>query len=102
MTWNPDVYHRWREARSAPVHDLLTLLPALPYRDVVDLGCGTGEPTRMLAERFPVARVLGLDSSPEMMARADASGLPNLRFERRDILELAGEYDLIFSNAALQ
>lgn len=102
MTWNPDLYHRHREARSAPVHDLLALIPDLPYRDIVDLGCGTGEPTRLLAERFPDARVLGVDSSAEMLARADAAGLPNLRFEREDILELAGEYDLIFSNAALQ
>lgn len=102
MTWNPDQYHRHRDARSAPVRDLLGLIPDLPYRDVVDLGCGTGEHTRTLAGRFPGARVLGLDSSAEMLARADASGLPNLRFEQGDILELTGEYSLIFSNAALQ
>ncbi|GAA5512210.1 trans-aconitate 2-methyltransferase [Deinococcus carri] len=102
MTWNPEQYHRHREARSAPVRDLLAMLPGLPYRDAVDLGCGTGEHTRTLAERFPVARVLGLDSSAEMLARADAGGLSNLRFEQGDILELRGEYDLIFSNAALQ
>jgi len=102
MTWNPDQYHQHREARSAPVRDLLALLPDLPYRDIVDLGCGTGEHTRTLAGRFPGARVLGLDSSAEMLAQADASGLPRLRFERGDILEFAGEFDLIFSNAALQ
>lgn len=97
MTWNPDQYHRHREARSAPVRDLLALLPGLPYEGVVDLGCGTGDP-----ERFPEAKVLGLDSSAEMLAQADARGLPNLRFEQGDILALRGEYDLIFSNAALQ
>ncbi|GAA5532524.1 methyltransferase domain-containing protein [Deinococcus aluminii] len=102
MTWNPDQYHRHREARSAPVRDLLAMLPDLPYREIVDLGCGTGEHTRTLAERFPGARVLGLDSSAEMLAKADAAGLPHLRFERGDILELQGDYDLIFSNAALQ
>ncbi|MBB5232913.1 methyltransferase domain-containing protein [Deinococcus budaensis] len=102
MTWNPDVYHRHREARSVPVRDLLALIPDLPYRDVVDLGCGTGEPTRRLAERFTAAQVLGLDISAEMLGRADAAGLPNLRFERGDILGLTGGYDLIFSNAALQ
>ncbi|MDL2345068.1 methyltransferase domain-containing protein [Deinococcus sp. MIMF12] len=102
MAWNSDLYHRYREARSAPVDDLLALVPGLPYRDVVDLGCGTGEPTRRLAEHFPDARVLGLDSSAEMLAKADASGQPNLRFRQGDLLELTGEYDLIFSNAALQ
>ncbi|GBF06624.1 trans-aconitate 2-methyltransferase, tam [Deinococcus aerius] len=102
MTWNPEQYHRHREARSAPVRNLLALLPDLPYRDIVDLGCGTGEHTRTLAERFPDARVTGLDSSAEMLAKANARGLPNLRFERGDILDLRGEYDLLFSNAALQ
>ncbi|EYB67706.1 Trans-aconitate 2-methyltransferase [Deinococcus phoenicis] len=100
--WNPDQYHRHREARSAPVRDLLALLPDLPYHDVVDLGCGTGDHTRTLAQRFPAARVLGLDSSAEMLAKADRQGVPNLRFEQGDILALQGEYDLIFSNAALQ
>lgn len=102
MTWNPEQYHLFREAREAPVRDLLALIPELPFRDVVDLGCGTGEHTRMLAGRFPGARVLGLDSSAEMLGRADASGLPGLRFEQGDILNLRGEYDLMFSNAALQ
>lgn len=102
MTWNPDEYHRHREARVAPARDLLAMVPDLPYRDGVDLGCGTGEQTRTLAGRFPGARVLGLDSSAEMLGKADTGGVPNLRFERGDILDLGGEYDLIFSNAALQ
>lgn len=102
MTWNPEAYHRHREARNAPVRDLLAMIPELSYQEIVDLGCGTGEPTRTLAERFPGARVLGLDSSAEMLARADARELPNLRFQQGDILDLEGDYDLIFSNAALQ
>ncbi|WP_019585679.1 methyltransferase domain-containing protein [Deinococcus apachensis] len=102
MTWDPEQYHRHREARDAPARDLLALIPDLPYRDIVDLGCGTGEHTRRLAERFPAAQVMGLDSSAEMLARADARGVPNLQFERGDILDLGGEYDLLFSNAALQ
>ncbi|MEF2277557.1 methyltransferase domain-containing protein [Deinococcus sp. YIM 134068] len=101
MTWNPDVYHH-REARSAPARDLLAMLPDLSFRDVVDLGCGTGEHTLTLAGRFPGARVLGLDSSAEMLARAEGHTAPNLRFERGDIQGLRGDFDLIFSNAALQ
>lgn len=102
MTWNPDTYHRHREARAAPFADLMAMVPDLPYREIVDLGCGTGEHTRTLAERFPEARVLGLDSSAEMLARADASGLPGLRFQRGQIEDLPGEYDLMVSSAALQ
>ncbi len=69
---------------------------------VVDLGCGTGELTRRLADALPQSDVLGIDSSAEMLARAEEFARPGLRFEQRAIEEVAGEWDLIFSNAALQ
>ncbi len=102
MTWNPDQYHRFKDARSAPARDLQAMLPDRAYREIVDLGCGTGEQTAGLAARFPAARVLGVDSSPEMLVRAREHGAPNLRFEEGNILDLNGEFDLIYSNAALQ
>ena len=102
MTWNPDQYHRFKDARSAPARDLQAMIPQEPYREIVDLGCGTGEQTAQLATRFPAARVLGVDSSPEMLARAREHSVPNLRFEEGNILDLDGEFDLIYSNAALQ
>lgn len=102
MTWNPDQYHLFKEARSAPARDLQAMIPDLPYRQIVDLGCGTGEQTLQLAERFPEAQVTGLDSSAEMLAKAEAYHAPNLRFEQGDISALSGTYDLIYSNAALQ
>jgi trans-aconitate 2-methyltransferase len=102
MTWNPDQYHRFKDARSAPARDLQAMIPQKPYREIVDLGCGTGEQTAGLAARFPAARVLGVDSSPEMLARAREHGAPSLRFEERNIFDLKGEFDLIYSNAALQ
>ena len=102
MTWNPDQYHLFKEARSAPARDLQALIPDREFGQIVDLGCGTGEQTAQLARRFPQAQVLGLDSSPEMLAQAAAHTRPGLRFEQGDIGQLAGEYDLIYSNAALQ
>ncbi|OLV17858.1 methyltransferase domain-containing protein [Deinococcus marmoris] len=107
MPWNPDQYHRFKDARSAPARDLQAMIPERDYGDIVDLGCGTGEQTAQLAARFPAARVLGLDSSPEMLARASEHSVskdsaPNLRFEQGSILDLGGEFDLIYSNAALQ
>lgn len=103
MTWNPEQYHRFRAARSAPAQDLQALIPARDYRSVVDLGCGTGEQARQLAGRFPAAQVLGLDSSAEMLAQAtEKQAAPNLRFEQGDIVGLTGEYDLIYANASLQ
>lgn len=102
MTWNPDQYHRFQAARSAPARDLQAMIPERAYRRIVDLGCGTGEQTLELARRFPDAQVLGLDSSPEMLARACAEAAPNLSFEPGDISQLSGTFDLIYSNAALQ
>ena len=102
MTWNPDQYHQFKDARSAPARDLQALIPERPYAQIVDLGCGTGEQTAQLAQRFPQATVLGLDSSAEMLAKAGAQQLPNLRFQQGDIQELSGSFDLLYSNAALQ
>ncbi|CAM4421910.1 methyltransferase domain-containing protein [Deinococcus marmoris] len=102
MTWNPDQYHRFKDARSAPARDLQAMIPEREYGDIVDLGCGTGEQATQLAARFPAARVLGLDSSPEMLTRASEHSIQNLRFEQGSILDLRGDFDLIYSNAALQ
>ncbi|WP_315941240.1 hypothetical protein [Deinococcus sp. Marseille-Q6407] len=51
MTWNPQQYHKFRAAREQPAHDLQALLPELAYRQVADLGCGTGEQPLSLAQR---------------------------------------------------
>jgi trans-aconitate 2-methyltransferase len=69
---------------------------------VVDLGCGTGELTRSLADSLPESDVLGLDSSPQMLERTQEYARPGLRFELGNQTELEGEWDLIISNAALQ
>jgi trans-aconitate 2-methyltransferase len=102
-TWDPNQYALYSDERSRPFFELLNRIPDRGYRSIVDLGCGTGELTRSLAERWPRARVLGLDSSPEMLASAAANVIPG-RFEVRlgDIAEFDEPHDLVFSNAALQ
>ena len=102
MTWNPEQYHLFKEARSAPARDLQAMIPERPYRNIVDLGCGTGEQTLQLAQRFAGAEVLGLDSSAEMLAKAVAHSAPNLSYRQGDIAALEGQFDLLYSNAALQ
>ncbi|RJF73132.1 methyltransferase domain-containing protein [Deinococcus cavernae] len=102
MTWNPEQYDLFKEARSAPARDLQCLIPERDYHRIVDLGCGTGEQTRQLAGRFPQAQVTGLDSSAEMLAKAATQTAPNLTFTQGDIARLGEPYDLIYSNAALQ
>jgi trans-aconitate 2-methyltransferase len=101
MTWDPNQYHKFQEQRSAPFYDLLTLVEIRPNLRIVDLGCGTGELTRQLADSLPGSDVTGFDSSPQMLEKAAAFSGPNLRFIEGDQSQLTGEWDLIFSNAAL-
>ena len=104
MPWDPKQYHKFQAERSAPFFDLLALVEKRPNLKVVDLGCGTGELTRQLADALPDSTVTGLDSSTQMLeaARAASFSSPNLHFKQGNQSELAGKWDLIFSNAALQ
>jgi trans-aconitate 2-methyltransferase len=101
MSWNPELYHKFQSERLAPFEDLMNLIVIGHGLRVIDLGCGTGELTRMLADRLPGSEVLGIDSSPEMLEQAKSKEGPGLRFELRPIEEAGGEWDLVFSNAAL-
>jgi trans-aconitate 2-methyltransferase len=102
MPWNPDKYHQFQTQRSMPFDDLLELVEIRPGLRVVDLGCGTGELTRRLADSLPESNVLGLDTSPQMLERTGEFTRPGLQFEQDNLTDLDGEWDLIFSNAALQ
>ncbi|MEM1245158.1 MAG: methyltransferase domain-containing protein [Acidobacteriota bacterium] len=107
MTWDPQLYTRFEDQRSRPGLELIARIPLASPATIVDLGCGTGNLTLRLAERWPEASVLGVDSSAEMLdkARAASDGVANVRFEQGDIADFAaseGErFELIFTNAAL-
>lgn len=100
-TWRPAQYERFKSERDRPFFDLLALVQPRPSMRVVDLGCGTGELTRAMHRQLGAAETLGIDSSEAMLAKANAFAEPGLRFERRDVRELEGQYDLVFSNAVL-
>ena len=102
MPWDPNQYHKFQAQRSAPFYDLLALVEVRPNLKVVDLGCGTGELTRQLADSLPGSDVTGIDSSPQMLEKAASYASSNLHFEKSDQSQLTGQWDLIFSNAALQ
>jgi trans-aconitate 2-methyltransferase len=102
MTWNPDQYHKFQQERFAPFADLVSLIHVREDMQVVDLGCGTGELTGRLADMLPNSDVLGIDSSPQMLERAAPLARPGLRFAQGSIETLDGEWDLVFSHAALQ
>lgn len=102
MPWNPDLYHKFQQERFAPFEDLLRLVKVRESLRVIDLGCGTGELTRRLADALPQSDVLGIDSSGEMLERASTQARAGLRFELRSVEDAAGEWDLVFSHAVLQ
>lgn len=102
MPWNPDLYHKFQSERSAPFYDLLALVEVRANLKVVDLGCGSGKLTRHLADTLPHSHVTGLDNSPQMLDRAASFSTSSLVFQLGDQSSLTGDWDLIFSNAALQ
>ncbi|MBI3182417.1 MAG: methyltransferase domain-containing protein [Myxococcales bacterium] len=100
--WNPAQYERFKSERAQPFYDLLSLVRPASQMRVVDLGCGTGELTRELHLRLGAAQTVGIDSSQAMLELSKAFSSPGLSFQLRDIGELEGRWDLVFSNAALQ
>ena len=102
MPWDPERYEQFKQERYAPFDDLVRLVRVREGLRVIDLGCGTGELTARLAGLLPASDVLGIDSSSEMLARSQELARPGLRFELQAIEDVGGEWDLIFSNAALQ
>lgn len=105
MKWDPEQYlsHGFADLRLRPALDLLARVGARAPARVVDLGCGTGNTTKLLTARWPAAEVVGLDSSEEMLAQADARQI-GARFQRADIADWRAEapVDVLYSNAALQ
>jgi trans-aconitate 2-methyltransferase len=106
MAWDPGQYLKFADERSRPAADLAARVPLAAPRTIVDLGCGAGNVTRMLAQRWPAAAITGVDLSAAMLAQARASTDPGLRIEwqEADIARWSpsrGEPGLLFSNAAL-
>lgn len=102
MSWDPAQYLQFAGERMRPAVDLLARIPAAAPATVVDLGCGAGNLAPLLAARWPNAQLTGVDSSPEMLARARAAH-PQARFVQGDIgaWRPEGPVDVLYSNAAL-
>jgi len=103
-TWDPDRYLTYADERGRPFVELLARVDAADPATVVDLGCGPGNLTALLVERWPGARVVGLDSSAEMIEKARAT-TPAVDFRVADLREWApgaDHVDVLVSNATLQ
>src|SRR5438034_8215564 len=106
--WNPTQYGTFLDSRTRPSRDLAQRINIAAPRRIIDLGCGPGNSTAVYAERWPEASILGLDSSPEMIAEARGAQ-PDRCWAWGDIGEWhlqpskhGEQVELIFSSAALQ
>ena len=102
MAWSPDQYLRFAQPRFRPAQDLLARVELDAPHRVYDLGCGAGNVTQLLAARWPQARIVGIDSSAEMIAEA-AKTPGRIVWQQRSIADWTPESpaDVIFTNAAL-
>lgn len=98
--WDASQYLKFGDERTIPVRDLLSKVPLTTPKVIVDLGCGPGNSTAVLAERYPDANITGVDTSPDMLAKA-RSALPDRTFEHGDLMTYKPDssVNLLFSNA---
>src|SRR5438477_6759424 len=101
--WDAGQYLRFADERTRPALDLLARIDDAAPRRIIDLGCGPGNSTGLLRERWPEAAITGLDSSADMLEAA-RHDYPGIDFLAGDIAAWSSSeaYDLVFSNAALQ
>jgi trans-aconitate 2-methyltransferase len=104
-TWDPHQYLQFAEERTLPCRDLVRRIELSAPTNIIDLGCGPGNSAAVIAERWPQARITGLDNSPEMIAAARKTQ-PQNNWIVGDITTWAQAdeqlFDLIVSNAAMQ
>lgn len=102
MTWNAATYLAFGTERTRPAAELLARVPLAAPAAIADLGCGPGNSTALLRERYPEADLVGVDSAPDMIAAARGSGV-RARWQLADVATWTPEapVDLIFANATL-
>lgn len=102
MSWSSEQYVAFEEERTRPVRDLLNAVPVTDVSAAIDLGCGPGNSTELIAAKFPAAVISGLDSSADMIAAA-RKRLPDCQFSVGSIegWNGPGVFDLVLANASL-
>jgi len=106
MPWNPEIYNQFKNIRYQPFFDLSDMISDDNLKNAIDIGCGTGEQTSILSQKFKNTSFVGIDSSAEMLAEGKKYEKNNLHFQLQTVEDFISsdsqKWDLIFSNAALQ
>ena len=102
--WNPGLYLRFERERTQPVRDLVARLEVREPSRILDIGCGPGNSTAVLKERWPKASVTGLDNSGAMIekARGSRTDIEWLEADAASDLSHLGTFDVVLANASLQ
>lgn len=104
QSWQPAQYLKYEAERTQPATDLAARIRAPDPKRIIDIGCGPGNSTAVLKERWPKADIYGLDGSENMLQRAKKD-FPDAKWICKDAggdLSSLGKFDIVFSNAALQ
>ena len=100
--WSSSQYLKFEKERTKPAEDLLYRISSRCEPEIaIDLGCGPGNSTDLLKRAFPRASIVGIDSSEDMITKAQDK-YPDILFKKENVTELKGNFDVIFSNACLQ
>jgi trans-aconitate 2-methyltransferase len=101
--WNPDLYLKFDKERIQPTIDLAARIDYLQLGRIIDIGCGPGNSTQVLYNKWPLSEIVGVDNSPAMIKKAN-DDYPNQKWILYDagVDKLDDKFDLVFSNATIQ
>ena len=103
--WDSAQYLKFNKERTQPSIDLANRIPLLKPKKIIDIGCGPGNSTKVLFDKYPNANILGVDYSENMLDKA-SENYPMIKFSAfdasSDTWNLDNDYDIVFSNACIQ
>lgn len=101
--WNPELYLKFEEERTQPAIDLASRIKVENPKKIIDVGCGPGNSTNVLARRWSESQIIGIDNSKSMIESARIN-YPDIKWRIEDATQMESieKYDIIFSNATIQ